>query len=276
MPAVSKAQQRFMGMVRAAQKGEMKNPSPEVQDAANSMKKKDAKDFASTKHKGLPEKKKVEEAVYGGKEAEKKKKIDAFMDKAMPKRTFDQMGRETDRRTGKLKEERGDDSVRSSNGRGNARDGVGTYTCRPTSDLTEERFCELCGKMEYREECSYGPKMWDMFTIRNFSKSVPVPGKATYEEINWRKEVAESYSRIQERGRTYTIIFNWRGRTLKVQMFFSKFSRPTREEVRKELNKVYPGPIVLYYNPSKKEPTLPYMFAGDAGGDANEPRSRRN
>jgi hypothetical protein len=26
------------------------------------------------------------------------------MDKAMPKRTFDQMGRETDRRTGKLKE----------------------------------------------------------------------------------------------------------------------------------------------------------------------------
>ena len=66
MPAVSKAQQRFMGMVRATQKGEMKNPSPEVQDAANSMKKKDAKDFASTKHKGLPEKKKVEEAVYGG------------------------------------------------------------------------------------------------------------------------------------------------------------------------------------------------------------------
>ena len=61
MPAVSKAQQRFMGMVRAAQKGEMKNPSPEVADAAASMKKKDAKSFASTKHKGLPEKKEVKE-----------------------------------------------------------------------------------------------------------------------------------------------------------------------------------------------------------------------
>ena len=133
----------------------------------------------------------------------------------------------------------------------------------------EERFCELCGKKEYREECSYGPKMWDMFTIKDFSKSVPVPGKATYEEVNWRQEVAESYLRIQERGRTYTIIFNWRGRTMKVQMFFDKFSRPTREEVRTELNKVYPGPIVLYYNPAKKEPTLPFMFAGDAG---NEPR----
>ena len=63
MPAVSKAQQRFMGMVRAAQKVEMENPSPDVAQAAASMKKKDAKDFASTKHKGLPEKKKVEEGV---------------------------------------------------------------------------------------------------------------------------------------------------------------------------------------------------------------------
>ena len=206
MPAVSKAQQRFMGMVRATQKGEMKNPSQEVLDAAKSMKKKDAKDFASTKHKGLPEKKEVKEAKGYG----------------------------------------------------------------------EERFCELCGKMEYKEECSYGPKMWDMFTIRNFSKSVVVPGKATYEEVNWRQELAEAYLRIQERGRTYTIIFNWRGRTLKVQMFFNKFSRPSREEVRQELNKVYPGPIVLYYNPVKREPTLPLMFAADAGGDANEPRSRCN
>jgi len=56
MPAVSKAQQRFMGMVHAAQKGDMKNPSPEVSKAADSMSNKDAKDFASTSHKGLPDK----------------------------------------------------------------------------------------------------------------------------------------------------------------------------------------------------------------------------
>ena len=56
MPAVSKAQQRFMGMVYATKKGEMTNPSPEVKKAAASMKKKDAKDFAGTKHKGLPNK----------------------------------------------------------------------------------------------------------------------------------------------------------------------------------------------------------------------------
>ena len=60
MPAKSVAQQRFMGMVRATQKGEMKNPSPELKDAAKNMSKKDVKKFAKTKHKGLPEK--IEEA----------------------------------------------------------------------------------------------------------------------------------------------------------------------------------------------------------------------
>ena len=58
--AVSKKQQRFMGMVRAAQTGEGA-ASPEVAKVASSMKKGDVKDFASTKHKGLPEKKSVKE-----------------------------------------------------------------------------------------------------------------------------------------------------------------------------------------------------------------------
>jgi hypothetical protein len=57
MPAQSKAQQRFMGMVHAVQKGDMEVPSKEVEKAADLMTKKDAKDYASTSHKGLPNKK---------------------------------------------------------------------------------------------------------------------------------------------------------------------------------------------------------------------------
>jgi len=57
--ATSKKQQKFMGMVHATQKGE-KAPSKEVAKVAKTMKKSDAEDFASTKHKGLPEKKKPE------------------------------------------------------------------------------------------------------------------------------------------------------------------------------------------------------------------------
>ena len=72
--AKSKAQQRFFGLVRAAQKGEMKNPSDEVLDVADDISVKDAKKFAKTKHKGLPEKKvKKEEASYGQRDTELKK-----------------------------------------------------------------------------------------------------------------------------------------------------------------------------------------------------------
>ena len=63
MPAKSKAQQKFMGMVHALQKGEIKpsDVSDKVKKVAKDMKKKDAEDFASTKHKGLP--KKVKEST---------------------------------------------------------------------------------------------------------------------------------------------------------------------------------------------------------------------
>jgi len=54
MPAKSKSQQRLFGMVHAYQKGELKNPSKEIKDIANSISDKDAEDFAETKHKGLP------------------------------------------------------------------------------------------------------------------------------------------------------------------------------------------------------------------------------
>ena len=58
MPSKSIAQQKFMGMVHGLKKGDIKpsDVSQDVKDAAKSMSKKDAKDYASTKHKGLPKK----------------------------------------------------------------------------------------------------------------------------------------------------------------------------------------------------------------------------
>lgn len=52
--AKSVAQQRFMGMVHAAHKGD-KAASPAVAKVAKGMTKKAATDFAATKHKGLPQ-----------------------------------------------------------------------------------------------------------------------------------------------------------------------------------------------------------------------------
>jgi len=71
MPALSKKQQRFFGIVRAIQKGEQAPTTPETAKAARDMKKGDVKDFASTKHKGLPEKKvkKGVNEIYSGTDA---------------------------------------------------------------------------------------------------------------------------------------------------------------------------------------------------------------
>jgi hypothetical protein len=57
MPSTSKAQQQLMGMAYALKKGDMdpKDASQEVKDLADSMTLQQLKDFASTKHEGLPE-----------------------------------------------------------------------------------------------------------------------------------------------------------------------------------------------------------------------------
>ena len=58
MPAKSKAQQKFMGLVHAYKKGDIpaSKVNKSVKDAAKSMSTKDIKDFANTDRKGLPNK----------------------------------------------------------------------------------------------------------------------------------------------------------------------------------------------------------------------------
>jgi hypothetical protein len=60
MPAASKSQQRFFGMVHAFQKGKLKSSdlppgvAKKIKQAASSITDKAASDFASTPSKGLP------------------------------------------------------------------------------------------------------------------------------------------------------------------------------------------------------------------------------
>ena len=57
MPAKSKKQQRFFGMIRNIQKGLHKGKVPkDLADKAKSIKPSAVEDYASTKHKDLPEK----------------------------------------------------------------------------------------------------------------------------------------------------------------------------------------------------------------------------
>ena len=72
----------------------------------------------------------------------------------------------------------------------------------------------------------------------------------------------ESYLRIQERGKTYSMVITWRGKYIKSQMFFPSFKRPTKAEITTEVQKIYPTAIVLYFNPSMRDTTQPMLFAG--------------
>ena len=64
--AESKSQQRLMGLALSVQRGDTprSSVSPEVLKMAREMKEKDLKDFAGTKHEGLPEKVKKEEPEF--------------------------------------------------------------------------------------------------------------------------------------------------------------------------------------------------------------------
>jgi len=101
--------------------------------------------------------------------------------------------------------------------------------------------------------------------VKRFAAGTMKPGRSSAEgdtKIKKKTFTYESYLRLQERGKTYMIISNWRGRTVTTHMFFSKFSRPTKSEVVAEIQKIYPGGIVLYFNPVPRDPTKPLMFAG--------------
>ena len=97
MPALSKKQQKFFGIVRAIQKGEQEPTTPETAKAASDMKKSDVKKFASTKHKGLPEKKVTTEESNPriprkkGQPANSKKHSDLYTDEN-PKGTIHGLG----------------------------------------------------------------------------------------------------------------------------------------------------------------------------------------
>lgn len=76
------------------------------------------------------------------------------------------------------------------------------------------------------------------------------------------RKLEEEYTRIQTRGTTYTIVLNWRGKTLMKQMFFPQFTRPSKLEVTAEIRKVYPNATVLSFYPSMRDPTQPLLFSG--------------
>lgn len=88
-------------------------------------------------------------------------------------------------------------------------------------------------------------------------------GAANWGKSSTKRKLKEDYTRIQKTGNTYTILATWRGIPKYIQFFFADMKRPTAEEVTRQINKIYPGAIVISYKPSKIDPTKPYLIVGD-------------
>jgi hypothetical protein len=70
----------------------------------------------------------------------------------------------------------------------------------------------------------------------------------------------EDYQRIQSTGNVYTILFSWRGRPMmNLQLFFPNMRRPSKDEVKNEIEKLYPGAVVLQWYPSPTDPSKPII-----------------
>jgi hypothetical protein len=141
----------------------------------------------------------------------------------------------------------------------------------------EERYCPKCKKMEHMHVCKHGPEFWRAYSfavephdhtkeiIHNIFSS-HMKEKYNYKKMKNLKNIQEIYTRIQSRGSTYSIVLNWRGKYISAQMFFPQFARPPKDQVTFEVRKIYPGAIVLSYNPSVKDPTKPLLFTGTENG----------
>ena len=80
----------------------------------------------------------------------------------------------------------------------------------------------------------------------------------------YKSSLREAYLRVQERGSTYGVTLNWRGKTIFTQMFFPDvFTRPTRSSVVQAIRKIYPDAKLIAYNPTRRDPTKPLLFFGE-------------
>ena len=92
-----------------------------------------------------------------------------------------------------------------------------------------------------------------------------VMNKKDQEKVNFLEpeETNESKTRLVKNGHTYKVVLTWRGKTYMIQMFVPSVSRPTRQQVEKEIQKVYPDAKLMSFLPKDLEPGEPTVMVGE-------------
>jgi len=97
------------------------------------------------------------------------------------------------------------------------------------------------------------------------------------EPIKGFKSQIEEATRLQgQTGNVIAVTLSWKGKYYSLKIFFPQVKTPTRKEINDELQKVYPGSVVLYHTVSEIQPgqTLIQVF-GPQGGSFAKPGSSK-
>ena len=98
------------------------------------------------------------------------------------------------------------------------------------------------------------------------------------EPIKGFKSQVEEATRLQaQTGNVIAVTLSWRGKYYSLKMFFPQTKLPTRKELNDEIQKVYPGSVVVYHAVSEIQPGQPLIQAfGPQGGSSAKPGPNKN
>jgi hypothetical protein len=93
----------------------------------------------------------------------------------------------------------------------------------------------------------------------------------------FKSQVSEATRLQAQTGNVIAVTLSWRGKYYSMKMFFPQIKTPSRKEINDELQKVYPGSMVVYHSVSEIQPGQPLIQAfGPQGGSAAKPGPSKN
>jgi hypothetical protein len=101
-----------------------------------------------------------------------------------------------------------------------------------------------CVKVEEKDTCNHTHK----------GEVCPTHGKK-----ECPTEVNEATRLQADTGNILAVILSWRGKTYSVRMFFPQVGMPNRNDITAEIQKIYPGALVLQYKVSSLQPGMPLI-----------------
>jgi hypothetical protein len=93
------------------------------------------------------------------------------------------------------------------------------------------------------------------------------------EPIKGFKSQMDEATRLQaQTGNVIAVTLSWRGKYYSLKMFFPQTKLPSRKDINDELQKVYPGSMVVYHSVSEIQPGQPLIQVfGPQGGSSAKP-----